>query len=120
MSNTTTENKPKLKPGHKIALWVALIGVFGPVLTTVITELSKHTDTYLCIQARQDASDCILQIDRCLAEPIEDQNRMNLIYWKEYCQSILRYECSEINTNASEITERLYTAKTQIKLWEKS
>lgn len=121
MSNTTTENKPKLKTSHKIALWVALIGVFGPALTTVITELTKpDTNTYLCVQARKDASDCILQIDKCLVEPMGDQHRMNLVYWKEYCQSILRYECSEINTNASEITEGLYTAKTQIKLWEKS
>jgi hypothetical protein len=121
MSNSTTESKPRLKPGHKVTLWVALIGVIGPVLSTMIIVLTKpNTDAYLCIQARKDASDCIIQIERCLVEPIDDQHRINLIYWKKYCQSILEYECSEINTNASEIAEGLYTAKTQIKLWGKS
>lgn len=121
MSNTTSENKPKLKKGHIVALWVALIGVFGPVLNTVIVELAdRDTDSYLCVQAKKDATDCIRQIERCLAEPLDDQHRMNLVYWKEYCQSILKFKCSEINSNASEITEGLYTAKSQIKLWEKS
>lgn len=121
MSNTTTESKPKLKKNHKVAIWVALITVIGPMLPTVIIELTRpDTDTYLCAQARKDASDCILQIDKCLAEPMDDQSRKNLVYWKEYCQSVLKYECTEININASEITEKLSTAKIQIKLWEKS
>jgi hypothetical protein len=121
MSNSTNERKPRLKPGHKVALWVAVITVLGPALGTVIIELAKpKSDAYLCMEARKDASDCILKIEKCLAEPIDDQYRLNLMYWKKYCQSILRYDCSEINTNAAEITEGLYAAKTQIKLWGKS
>jgi hypothetical protein len=117
-SDVNPKSKEPVKGAYITSVGFVIAAIIGAVALLFQNSKNEKKDEKECVEIRQDATDYIARLNNCLLQTGDGQRKLNLLYWRERCEGIMKYDCDKIQTSSTEILSDFLRTQIEIKLCE--